>query len=155
MKKKMYVNILIFFILAAVDQITKMIVNAHIELYRKIEIIPGFFYLTNVRNTGAAWSILSGKSAFFIVAAIAAIFMIFWYLYRNEKISAIYRFGLVMIAAGAFGNLIDRISYAYVIDFMDFYIFGYNFPVFNFADCCITIGAGLLITDILFSKEQV
>ncbi|MBQ4252988.1 MAG: signal peptidase II, partial [Erysipelotrichaceae bacterium] len=81
--------------------------------------------------------------------------LVFWYLYRNEKISAIYRFGLVMIAAGAFGNLIDRISYAYVIDFLDFYIFGYNFPVFNFADCCITIGAGLLITDILFSKEQV
>ncbi len=110
MKKKMYVNILIFFILAAIDQITKMIVNANIELYRKIEIIPSFFYLTNVRNTGAAWSILSGKSAFFIVTAIAAIAMIFWYLYRNEKISAIYRIGLVMIAAGAFGNLIDRIS---------------------------------------------
>ena len=151
----MYANILIFFILAAIDQITKMIVNARIELYKKIEIIPSFFYLTNVRNTGAAWSILSGKSAFFIVTAIVAISLIFWYLYRNDKISVLYRCGLVMIASGAFGNLIDRITYSYVIDFLDFYIFGYNFPVFNFADCCITIGAGLLITDILFSKEQV
>ena len=150
----MLLNFIIYIMLVLIDQASKYIVNVKIDLYKLIEVIPSFFYLTNVRNTGAAWSILEGKRYFFIILAIAAVMLIFYFLYREKNVSFIYRLSLILLAGGATGNMVDRIVNGYVTDFLDFYIFGYNYPVFNFADICITIGVVLLFIDMFFNKES-
>lgn len=150
----MILNFLLFALLAVIDQLTKYLISNSLTLYEKIKVIDNFFYLTHTHNTGAAWSILSGGRFFFIVTASAVVIAIFVYLYKQKKLNLLLKIALILIAAGAFGNLLDRILYGYVIDFLDFYIFGYDFPVFNFADCCLTIGVGLMIIDTLFTKEE-
>ena len=143
-----------FILLTAADQISKYIVNQSIALHAQIKVIDGFFYLTNTRNTGAAWSMLPGGRIFFIGMAAIVIIAVFVYIYRLKDRKNLLTVSLVLVASGAFGNMIDRILYGYVVDFLDFYIFGYDFPVFNFADCCLTIGVALIILDTLFGKEQ-
>ncbi len=106
-------------------------------------IIPGFFQLTNVRNTGAGFSILTDQTVFLsVVSAIAVIALIYLLGKENNKY---IRITYLLIISGALGNLIDRIRLGYVVDFLDFMIFGYDFPVFNVADSFITVGCILLI----------
>ena len=106
-------------------------------------VIPGFFQLTNVRNTGAGFSILTDHTEFLSAVSLLAVIALI-YMLRKEK-SVLTRISYLMIIAGAIGNLIDRFRLGYVVDFLDFYIFGYDFPVFNVADSFITIGCFLLI----------
>lgn len=126
-----------------VDLITKYVIQNHIAL-QNVEIIKGFFSLTYAENTGMAWSLLSGKQAFLsIVSAIAIGVMIYYVVAKN--VDRFTKVALALMIGGAAGNLFDRLFLGYVRDFLDFIIFGYDFPIFNVADSALTIGVILLI----------
>lgn len=150
----MIASILFVILLVVLDQASKI----YLTLVNKtspidLEVIKGFFRITYTCNDGAAFSILKGKRVFFIIMTIIVIFLIVYYLLKN-KVYWVEKYSLLLIISGAVGNLIDRIMYGYVIDFLDFIIFGYDFPVFNIADSFITIGAIGLIISILFLNKE-
>lgn len=114
-----------------------------------IEIIKNFFYIIEVKNTGGAWGMFSGNVP--ILALISAFVVVLLYFFLKSeknltKLSITY-YGLLF--AGIIGNLIDRLINGYVIDFLNFYIFGYDYPVFNIADIFIVIGIGLMVIDVV------
>ncbi|MEF2781952.1 MAG: signal peptidase II [Clostridium sp.] len=131
------------------DQLTKWGIQSTIDLNESIEIIPGFFSLTYVHNTGAAWSMLEGKMIFFYIITI--IFLIgMVYFYRTlDKRDWLSRIGVVLMIAGALGNFVDRLFLQYVRDFLDFIILGYDFPVFNVADISLCVGVGCIVLSML------
>ncbi len=150
----MIASILFVILLVVLDQASKI----YLTLVNKtspidLEVIRGFFRITYTCNDGAAFSILKGKRVFFIIMTIIVVFLIVYYLLKN-KVYWVEKYSLLLIISGAVGNLIDRIMYGYVIDFLDFIIFGYDFPVFNIADSFITIGAIGLIISILFLNKE-
>ena len=150
----MIASILFVILLVVLDQASKI----YLTLVNKtspidLEVIRGFFRITYTCNDGAAFSILKGKRVFFIIMTIVVVFLIVYYLLQN-KVYWVEKYSLLLIISGAVGNLIDRIMYGYVIDFLDFIIFGYDFPVFNIADSFITIGAIGLIVSILFLNKE-
>ena len=151
MKKYIYLIATILFVL---DQLTKQLVINIIDIGSSIKIIPNFFYLTYINNDGAAWGILSGQTILLIIIAIITILYINKLIKETNKINTrnVIAYGLVL--GGILGNLIDRIIYGYVIDFLDFYIFGYDFPVFNISDTAMVIGLLLIIYDILIGGEK-
>jgi signal peptidase II len=141
-------------IIIIVDQLTKFLVRATIPLYSKRVIIPDFFDVTHVQNTGAAFGLLNAadfpyKSAVMIGIATLALVAISLYarqLGQHEKLS---RYGLALILGGAFGNLIDRAIAGYVVDFVDVYWGEAHFWAFNVADAAITIGAVLVLLEMV------
>ena len=141
MKKKIFIYCSILFIL---DFIVKLIIKNTFILTKSIIIIPNFFNLTYVINDGAAFSILRDKQILLIIITVIALFFIYKYV-NKEELGKYDSFAFSMITGGILGNLLDRIAYNYVIDFIDFKIFGYDFPVFNLADTFIVIGVILLI----------
>ena len=128
-----------------IDIISKIIVSNLMNVNDSILVIKDFFYITYVRNTGAAFSVFSNNTWLVILISLVIIFFLIWYLYKNKPKSRLEIVGYSMILGGAFGNFIDRIVYGYVIDFFDFYIFSYNYPIFNLADSFIFIGVIFLI----------
>lgn len=140
--------------LVVVDQVTKFLVKAAIPLYSKREIIPNFLDFTHVQNTGAAFGVLNAadfpyKSAVMIGIATLALVAISLYarqLGSDEKLS---RYGLALILGGAFGNLIDRAISGYVVDFVDVYWGDAHFWAFNVADAAISIGAILVLLEMI------
>lgn len=150
MQKKIIIYSIIFFIL---DLISKVIVNNFVSLTESITVINNFFYLTNVHNLGAAWSLFSGQRILLIVIGIAALFFIFRWIndFKNNN-KNIWAFSLLI--SGLLGNLFDRIIYGYVRDFLDFRFGSYNYPVFNLADTFIFCGVILLILAIIKGEEN-
>lgn len=138
-------------IIISIDQIVKLIIDNNISLNSSIIIVKNFFNITYVRNNGAAFSILSGNQVFLILMAILAIFIIYKYLIKDKILTKINIFIYSILLSGIIGNLIDRVVRGYVIDYLDFKIINYNFPIFNIADICIVIGCLLLI---LTLKEE-
>jgi len=147
-------HVLIFMVVLLLDQITKFVVDATLVLHQRNTIIPGFFHLTYMRNTGAAWSMLEGKMWFFYIITVLALIAMFLF-YRNQKDNEWIRIALILMIAGTFGNFIDRLCFQYVRDFLDFVIFGYDFPVFNVADMALCIGVFLIIVDALMDQAGV
>ena len=137
--------IILSIILLIIDQISKILVVRLIDINNGIEVIKNFFYLTYTHNTGAAFSILTGQRIFLILIAIVILIILFNYIRKNKIEGKINKLAFSLIIGGSLGNLIDRIIRGYVVDFLDFKIFGYNFPVFNLADTFIVIGAFLLL----------
>ena len=149
--KKTY--IIALFILIT-DIITKNLISNLMLEEQSIKIINNFLYLTYVKNTGIAFSFLEGKVPLIISLTIIIIIILIKYLQKREltKLETI-SYGLVI--GGALGNLIDRIIYGYVIDFIDIYIFSYDYPIFNIADIGVVIGIILiLITSIKESSDK-
>lgn len=145
-----YIFVIVF--LTLIDQLSKTYIASSMELYDQIEIIKDFFYITYVKNDGAGFSILKGQMAFFyIVTVIALIFLVYMLIKSNNKLADT---AYLLMIGGALGNFIDRIRFKYVTDFLDFKIFGYDFPVFNLADTFLTIGVGLLILSILLEERH-
>lgn len=136
----------------ALDQITKMVVSIYLKLNQEIVLIPKFFSLTLCHNEGAAWGVLSNANWIIIAATILAVFVIYHFIYcfktNNRNNIA---FGLLY--GGLAGNLIDRIIFGYVRDFLDFYIWKYDYPVFNIADICIVFGVILLIYAVIKGED--
>ena len=150
MNKKSYIIAFFFFL---IDLITKQIVSHILILHKSIKIISNFFYLTYTRNTGAAWSILKDQRIMLLILSVIVLFIINKYI-NKEKLNKSENIIYGMIIGGILGNLFDRLIYGYVIDFIDFKIFGYDYPVFNLADTFIVVGIILLII-ISIRKENI
>ena len=147
-------------LLVILDQLTKLLVLQRIPLHDTVPVIPGFLNLTYVRNTGAAFGMLNASDfAYkpFVVAglAILALVGILWYAQKFAGDAWPARYGFVLIVAGAVGNLIDRVTLGFVVDFVDVYVGSWHFWAFNVADAAITVGAILFIADTLFSRRHV
>ena len=148
-----YLFYLIFIIILVIfDQISKFYIINNYNLSTKNVVIDGFFNITHVRNYGAGFSIMQNQRLFLVLVSACAI-ILFTYLLIKEK-NKFNIFTYLLIISGSIGNLIDRCRLGYVIDFLDFYIFGYDFPVFNIADCFITIGCFLLIINIFLEEKN-
>lgn len=141
----MVTTIIISIILLCIDQISKLLVVNLLTKTDSIAIIKNFFYLTYINNDGAAFSILVGKRILLILVAILVIIMLIHYIKKNNIQNKLEIVSLALIIGGSLGNLIDRVVRGYVIDFLDFKIFNYNFPIFNLADTFIVIGVFLLL----------
>lgn len=137
--------IIISIILLCIDQIAKLLVINLLTKTDSIAIIKNFFYLTYINNDGAAFSILVGKRIFLILVAIIVIIMLIHYIKKNNIQNKLELVSISLIIGGSLGNLMDRVVRGYVIDFLDFKIFNYNFPIFNLADTFIVIGVILLL----------
>lgn len=149
-KKNIFLSILVVLLLF-VDQFTKIIAVKKLTGIGSKVVIKDFFNLTLVYNEGAAWSIFSGKlSIFIIVALFVSAYLIISFIKSNSKF---HKLSLTVFHAGLLGNLIDRVRLYKVIDFLDFNIFGWNFPVFNVADILITVGA-IMLGISLFMEER-
>lgn len=147
--KEMLSQILVAALILVVDLVTKYLVNAHMALGQEIVIIENFFSITNAHNTGAAWSILAGEMTFFYIVSILAIIGLSYYYKHTQRYEVLTRWGIVLMLSGTIGNFIDRLQFQYVRDFLDFIIFGYDFPIFNIADMALVIGVGLIILEVV------
>ena len=136
-------------IILITDQFTKVLVLGYYRLGDSTT-VTGFFNLVRVHNVGAAFSFLAGASGwqrwFFTAIGLAAALFILWML-RSHSSQKLFSFALACILGGAIGNVIDRLAYGYVVDFLQFHYAGWYFPSFNVADSAITIGAAALILD--------
>lgn len=131
------------------DQVFKIIVTNTLTLNNSYTIINNFFNISLVHNDGAAWSILSGNRILLIIISLLSLFIIYFLFIKKKQLKSIEIIIYGMLIGGILGNLLDRILYGYVIDFLDFKVFNYNYPVFNIADCCIVIAAILLVIDVV------
>lgn len=146
-------GILISFILIVIDQFTKYLAILYLK-EKPIILIKNIFQLTYLENRGAAFGIMQGKKMFFIIITMVILAFIFSAYLRVPKSRQYHliRFVMILFVSGAIGNMIDRITYNYVVDF--FYFKLINFPIFNVADCYVTIAAGLLIFLFLFVYKE-
>ena len=135
-----------------VDQVTKFLIADNLYLHEVVPITP-FFNLVLVYNPGAAFSFLADaagwQTGFFIAIALGASVWIL-YLLRKHPNEPLFCFALSLVLAGAVGNVIDRVQFGAVLDFLDFHAFGWHWPAFNVADAAISCGAALLIWDAFF-----
>lgn len=147
-----YFIILVVFLL---DQVSKYYIQVTPALHSSIEIIPKFLYITYCKNTGIAWSMLSGKRLFLIVVGLIEIgVLIYFFIEKMKTKDKWYCFSLALMIGGAVGNLYDRCVLGYVRDFIDTYPFGYNFPVFNIADAALCIGVGIILILMLLEERN-
>ena len=140
-------------IFLAIDQLSKVATSILLNLNKPLEIIKDFFYLTLCHNEGAAWGMFSNAKIVIAIGTIIALIIIYHFIYcfKQNKRNTL-AFGLLL--GGLSGNLIDRLMFGYVRDFLDFYIFGYDYPVFNIADMCIVGGVILLIIAVLKGEDN-
>jgi len=139
------------------DQLTKYMVVRRFRLHESVQVIPGFFDLTYVRNPGAAFGFLAGasgvwRSVFFITVSIVALAVIVALVRQTRDRLPLIAFAL--IGGGAVGNLIDRVRFGDVVDFVDWYYRSFHWPTFNIADSAISVGVGLLAIDMLFVRRE-
>ncbi len=128
------------------DQITKLLVSIYLE---HIEVISNFFSLTYVENKGAAWGILNNSTIILVGISVVVLLMISKYISSTIEFTKLSVVSYGLLIGGIFGNLIDRIFRGYVIDFLNFNILGYHFPVFNIADTMIVIGVILMFIEVI------
>ena len=143
-------------IVLVLDQLTKYVVRGAFALYESVEVTP-FFNLVLVHNRGAAFSFLSDaggwQRGFFITLALVASVWIAWLL-RKHSGETLFCLALSLVLGGALGNVIDRVLFGAVVDFLDFHALGYHWPAFNVADMGISCGAILLIWEALTGKRS-
>lgn len=145
-------------LIVIVDQLTKFWVSSVFSYGDIVEILP-ILNLTLVHNLGAAFSFLSDAGGwqrwfFTVVSLVVSIILVVW-LYRLSARQTLLSIALSFVLGGAIGNLLDRIIFGYVIDFIDFHYYQYHWPSFNIADAAITLGAVLLIIEGLWCQDQV
>ena len=121
------------------DQIIKNVLLFLMGLGNSFTVISNFFNITLIGNTGAAFSILSSNTLFLIIISIVVLNLIYFLFIKGKKLSGYEQISYGVLVGGIIGNLIDRVVHGQVIDYLDFNIFGYNFPVFNLADIAIVI----------------
>jgi signal peptidase II len=147
-------HIVVALTIVVLDQIVKAMVRSRLMLHESITVIPGFFDLTRVHNTGAAYGFLDGvdfpfKTALLACVATAALAGLTVYAVKLDRGQVLTRMGLTLVIGGAAGNLIDRVTAGYVLDFVDLYRGDWHFWAFNVADSAITIGVALMILELL------
>lgn len=148
--------IYLFFVssLIFIDQFTKSLVVSHLTLNSSVEVIEDFFSFTYVQNYGAGFSIMqNATTTFYIITPICLALFVFLLL-KTKKGQILERCAIVLMIGGTIGNFIDRLTHVYVIDFLDFNFFGWDFPIFNFADICLTIGVFLYLITVLRESKH-
>src|SRR5215475_11501792 len=150
-------HLLIALLVLCLDRATKWIIAQKIDLHDSVQVIPGFFRLTHVQNSGAAFGLFADspsewKIAVLVLFSIVALVIVSTLLWRNSHSMSTTGLGLSLILGGALGNLWDRLINGRVVDFLLFYIGDHQWPAFNIADSAIVVGAALLVIEILFSK---
>ena len=150
-KKLIYTIALITVLL---DQVIKYIVMNNMALHQEIKLIPNFFSLYYLKNTGAAFSILGNKTILLILVSIFCLIIIKNSIKKLKRTNTLNIISLGIMTGGIIGNLFDRVLYKSVIDYLSFNIFNYSFPVFNLADIGITVGAILLIIDLMIEEKE-
>ncbi len=148
---------LIVGLIVLLDQITKLLVLAWIPLYHSIPVIPGFFNLTHIRNPGGAFGFMAAgsqgiRNLLFIGVSALAMGLIVYFYRSTPKTHPYLASALAMIFGGAVGNLIDRLRFGEVVDFLDVYLGVYHWPAFNVADSAISVGITLFIAHVLLGK---
>ena len=144
-------------IILVFDQVTKYVIEKQVVLHEVKPVIPGFFNITHVRNKGAAFSLFANapevfRNFFFSAVTIVAVVVIVFLIRKAHERLLLVAFSLV--AGGAIGNLIDRIRYGEVVDFIQWYVKSFYWPSFNIADSAITVGVCLLVYDMLVYKSR-
>ncbi len=137
--------IILTIIVFIIDIMSKLIVTKYIDFGGSIEVINKFLYLTNVRNTGAAWSMFDNSRYFVLFVSTIIIGLLIGYIIKNRPCNKLEKIAYSFILGGAIGNFANRLIYGYVIDFIDVKIFNYDYPIFNLADTFIVIGVILFI----------
>ena len=151
---------IILLALLGLDQLSKLLVVASLDLYEVRPLVPGFFNLVHVTNKGAAFSMFASVDSplrhyFFVAVNSAAFLGLTIAAWKMSAQHLLYRVSFAMIAAGALGNLIDRLRFGAVIDFLDFYVGTYHWPAFNVADSAICVGVVvLLVLNIMEMKNE-
>jgi signal peptidase II len=154
MRKYFFVIAIVVFLL---DRLAKWAVASNIALRNSVVVIPGFFQLTHVQNSGAAFGLFADSAVQWKIGALVsfsviALIVVTALLWKNSHSLSTTTIGLSLILGGAIGNLWDRMMSGHVVDFLDFYVGSYHWPAFNVADTAIVIGAILLISEIFFAK---
>jgi len=142
-----------------VDQWTKGIITRAFDVHQSRTVVGGFFDLTYVRNSGAAFGLFASvdssvKAIMLNSVAVLVFIVVSAYALRSSHKSVRLQVGFALILGGAIGNLLDRVRFGYVVDFLDFSVSGHHWPAFNVADSAICIGVGLLFLDMLRSEEE-
>lgn len=151
MKGKYILLVSLAGLVIVLDQITKLLITGWLEIHQTIQMIPNFLSLTYVRNTGAAFGLLSRapesfRIPFFIIIPLIALTIIILIFKKTRETEVLMITSLSLILGGAIGNFIDRVRFGYVVDFVDLHWFNkYHWPAFNVADTAIVIGVALLI----------
>jgi signal peptidase II len=160
LKKKYLYFVTLSPVLIIIDQITKFYIDSKMSVHQSIEVISGLFNITYVRNPGSAFGFLAGASAefrsiFYLIITMLAVGLILYYVAKSDDDENLTPLSLSLILSGAVGNMIDRIRFGEVIDFLDVYIGSLHWPAFNVADSAISIGAVILIVEMIRrSKEK-
>ena len=147
-----YAVLIIIAASVAIDQALKTIVVNTLEIGQSVPLIEGVFHFTYIQNFGAAFSILQNKQAFLIIVTALVMAIAAAVMFKNiNKLSRLIVLSLAFIIGGGIGNLIDRIRLGYVVDFLDFTLI--NYPVFNFADCCVVLGSIALVIGVFLADR--
>ncbi len=147
------------FSIILLDQITKYYIDSYMSVGDSFPVVQGLFNITYVRNPGAAFGIFAGSPAvfrtvFLIAVTSAAMVLILYYVWMNRERGPLMNLSLSLIFGGAVGNLIDRIRFGEVIDFLDFYIGPHHWPAYNVADAAISTGAVFLLITLIWKKGE-
>lgn len=144
--------IILTILVILVDFFSKYMVSKLMTVNETINLIDNFFRITYVKNTGAAFSIFSNNTILVIIISVVVIGFLLFYIYKNKGNNKLENVSYAFILGGAISNLIDRLVYGYVIDFLDFEILSYDAPIFNLADTFIVIGVILFLINTLRSR---
>ncbi len=139
------------------DQVTKYIILREVGLHASIPVIPGFFHITHIQNPGGAFGFLANQSAMvrgilFLFVSTLAVGLVLWFYHKTPPTHRWLAAGFALIVGGAIGNLIDRVRFGKVVDFLDFFIRGWHWPAFNVADSAITIGITIFIIHVVLGR---
>ena len=139
------------------DQITKLLILNYLPYNHSIPVIAGFFNLTHIHNPGGAFGLMANlspsvRTIIFLFISSLAVGLIFYFYKKTPQSHPWLAAGFALIFGGAIGNLIDRIRFGIVVDFLDFYIGKYHWPAFNIADSAISVGIATFVFHLLFKK---
>lgn len=150
----MYKYYILALIVLFLDQLTKWIVVSSMEIRQSIPIIENLLYFTSHRNKGAAFGILQGQMWLFYIVTVIVVIFVVYYMKKYAKDSKLLGVSLGLVLGGAIGNFVDRLFRGEVVDFIDVYIFTYDFAIFNVADMALVIGVGLLMIQVILEEKK-
>ena len=148
----MFLYYILALLIIGVDQLTKYMTVANIDLYEVVNVIPNVLSWMYLRNTGAAWSILEGQMWFFYIVTFVVVIVVVYYLQKYGSQSKLLALSLSFILAGSIGNVIDRLRFGYVVDMIRLEFI--NFPIFNVADMALSVGVGLMILYVFLDEKS-
>ena len=148
-----YKLFLVALIVLFIDRLIKYFVMSNLILLESIEIIKNFFNITYIKNDGIAFNMLSGNRIIILILTIIFVYLFYLMFIKGKKLTEFNRIIYGMLFGGILGNLLDRIVFKSVIDYFDFRLFGFSFPVFNFADIMIVISIFFIFIEVIRGEE--